>query len=327
MYNIWIFNKQFVNFGILAVVSTITNNSIKNNHTMKRFSFLVIAALILGCSFSFAQDKSLKRKVAIGRFSNETQYAKSVFYDKENDPMGKQASDILSTKLASSDKFLLIERQDYDKIVKEVQTGGIASQRIGADYLIIGSITEYGRKTVGTQKVFSSSKEQVVEVGLSVRLVDVSTGLIVYSGEAKGEAVTEDKRVLGFGKTADFDATLSDKAISAAITKLVENIINTCMDNPWKAYILSVEDGSFIISGGKSQGLKVGDTFDVVLKGKKVKNPQTGLDIELPGKVVAKVKIDATLGNTAQDEISMASLVSGEIEKENLTKYYITESK
>lgn len=29
----------------------------------------------------------LKRKVAIGRFSNETQYAKGIFYDKENDPM------------------------------------------------------------------------------------------------------------------------------------------------------------------------------------------------------------------------------------------------
>ena len=27
----------------------------------------------------------LKRKVAIGRFSNETQYAKGIFYDKEND--------------------------------------------------------------------------------------------------------------------------------------------------------------------------------------------------------------------------------------------------
>lgn len=41
----------------------------------------------------------LKRKVAIGRFSNETQYAKGIFYDKENDPMGKQALDILSTKI------------------------------------------------------------------------------------------------------------------------------------------------------------------------------------------------------------------------------------
>ena len=54
--------------------------------------------------------KTIKRKVAIGRFSNETQYAKGIFYDKENDPMGKQALDILSAKLAASGKFLLLER-------------------------------------------------------------------------------------------------------------------------------------------------------------------------------------------------------------------------
>jgi len=54
-----------------------------------------------------AGGRVIKRKVAIGRFSNETQYAKGIFYDKENDPMGKQALDILSAKLAASGKFLL----------------------------------------------------------------------------------------------------------------------------------------------------------------------------------------------------------------------------
>ena len=33
------------------------------------------------------QTQSLKRKVAIARFSNETTYAKGVFYDKANDPL------------------------------------------------------------------------------------------------------------------------------------------------------------------------------------------------------------------------------------------------
>ena len=35
--------------------------------------------------------QGLKRVVAIARFSNETEYAKGAFYDKENDPVGKQA--------------------------------------------------------------------------------------------------------------------------------------------------------------------------------------------------------------------------------------------
>ena len=67
---------------------------------------LLFLTLFSLCSFANAQRKVeivepvkqdvadtggrvIKRKVAIGRFSNETQYAKGIFYDKENDPMGK----------------------------------------------------------------------------------------------------------------------------------------------------------------------------------------------------------------------------------------------
>ncbi len=295
---------------------------------MKLKTVFICSALALSQFVTVAQDaKSLKRKVAIGRFSNETQYAKSVFYDKDNDPMGKQASDILSTKLASTDKFIFIERQDYDKIVQEMNTAGTISNQIGADYLIIGSITEYGRKTIGNQKVFTSSKTQVVEAGVSIRLVDVSTGMIIYSGEAKGEAETQDKRVMGMGTTADYDATLADKAITAAIGQLVENVVNKCMDNTWKAYILAVEEGSYIISGGASQGIAAGNVFQVVERGRSVKNPQTGLTIELPGKPVAKLTIVQTLGNTIQDEISLATLTEGTIAADKLTNYYLTEVK
>jgi Uncharacterized protein involved in formation of curli polymers len=294
---------------------------------MKFKTAFITALAICCCLQGFSQEKSLKRKVAIGRFSNETQYSKSVFYDKANDPMGKQASDILTTKLSSTDKFLMIERQDYDKIVNELNTGGGISQKIGADYLIIGSITEYGRKNIGEQKLFSNSKKQVVEAGVSIRLVDVSTGLVIYSGEANGEAETTDKQVMGFGKSADFDATLSDKAISAAITKLVENIINQCTNNPWKAYILSVEDGSYIISGGAAQGIVAGDEFTIMEKGKKVKNPQTGMMIELPGKPVGKLKVVQTMGNMPEEQISITSLTEGSIDASKLENYYITTKK
>ena len=102
--------------------------------------------------------------------------------------------------------------------------------KIGADYIILGSITEYGRKAEGEQKVFSSIKTQTVEAGVSIRLVEASTGLIIYSDEAKGFAETTTKQTMGVGGTAGFDATLSDKAISAALSQLVENIINKCMD-------------------------------------------------------------------------------------------------
>jgi curli biogenesis system outer membrane secretion channel CsgG len=274
------------------------------------------------------KEQFLKRKVAIARFSNETQYAKGVFYDKENDPIGRQAVDILSTKLASTNKFILLERQDMDKILEELKfMGNEGLQKVGADFLIIGSVTEFGRKNVGDVNVFSRSKTQIVQAGVSIRLVDVSTGQIIYSEEAKGVAETKNKTVMGLGERTDYDATLSDKAISVAISKLVENIINKCMDRPWKSYFLSYDENGILISGGKSQGLKVGDMYNVIEKGKSVKNPQTGMMIELPGKTVGKIKIDYSGGENSQSEYSMIKFIEGGIDKQNLSNYYIKEIK
>ena len=272
------------------------------------------------------EEQSLKRKVAIARFSNETQYGKGLFYDKENDPMGKQAVDILSTKLAASGKFILLERTDFDLIENEMNLAGVENiQKIGADYLIIGSITEFGRKNLGESKVFNRTKTQTVEAGVSIRLVDVSTGQIIYSEEGKGMAEVSNKTTLGLGQRTDYDSTLSDKAISVAISQLVENIINNCMNRPWKAYFLSYDSDGIIISGGKSQGLEVGDIFSIVKKGKKVKNPQTGMIIELPGKTVGEVQIDFTGGDVPENEFSMVSITNGSINAEDLNNYYIRE--
>lgn len=291
--------------------------------TLTRLSILLCAALVLAAPIqTSAQDKTIKRKVAIGRFTNETQYAKGLFYDKENDPMRKQALDILSSKLAASEKFILLERDDLDVLVAEAGEG---MNKIGADYIILGSITEFGRKAEGQQKIFSSTKTQTVEAGVSIRLVEAATGLIIYSDEAKGYAETTTKQTMGVGGTAGYDATLSDKAISAALGQLVENIINKCMDKPWRSYILSVEDGSYIISGGASQGLAAGDSFIVYKKGKTVKNPQTGLNIELPGQNIGTVSVLSTYGDTPETEISFCSYSGENIDTENLGNYYISD--
>lgn len=274
---------------------------------------------------SQGEQRTIKRKVAIGRFSNETQYAKGLFYDKDNDPMRKQALDILSSKLASSGKFILLEREDLDLLVAEA---GEDMKKIGADYIILGSITEFGRKNEGQQKVFSSTKTQTVEAGVSIRLVESATGLIIYSDEAKGYAETTTKETLGVGGKAGYDATLSDKAISAAISQLVENIINKCMDKPWRSYILSVEDGTYIISGGASQGLAANDRFNVYKKGKSVKNPQTGMMIELPGSKVGEVTVISSIGDTPETEISFCSYSGEDLDLTKISEnYYIMEDK
>ena len=314
---------------------------------MKRIFYLIVAFIMIqSCSTptkivstpkeipvespvvsSELQMQSLKRKVAIARFSNETQYSKSLFYDKENDPVGKQATDILSAKLASTGKFILLERADYEQIISEVEKGDASFQKIGADYLIVGSISEFGRKTEGNVDLIGRKKTQKATATVNIRLIEVETGRIIYSEEASGEALTETKTVMGIGSSADYDSSLNDQAISAAISKLVDNVINNLLDKPWKSYILAKEEGVYIISGGKSQGIKVGDVFNVMERGKKVKNPQTNMMIELPGKKVGELRVDNLMGSNIDDEVAMATLVSGAIESTDFQNYFIEEQK
>ena len=273
--------------------------------------------------------KVIKRKVAIGRFSNETEYGKGLFYDKDNDPMGKQALDILSAKLGASGKFILLERNDLQQLLEEANRNGqSAQQAIGADYMIIGSITEFGRKNTSQSQVFTTSKTQTVEAAVSIRLVDVATGQIIYSDQGKGSAeITTKSTFVGTGGHAGYDATLSDKAISAAIDQLVENIINNLSDKPWKSYFLSYDSDAIIIAGGKSQGIEPGMIFAVKTVGKNVKNPQTGIMVTLPGKEVGKIKVEETGGDTPETEYSIVSMIEGSIDSENLSNYIIEEIK
>lgn len=267
--------------------------------------------------------QGLKRTVAIARFSNETEYAKGAFYDKDNDPLGKQAIDILSAKLSARGKFVLLERADADKIQAEIANHGGSAQKVPADYLIIGSITEFGRKTTGEVGFVSRSKKQSVEAGVNVRLVDVRTGQIIYSEEGKGEAETTSSTTFGMGGVQGYDATLSDKAISAAIEKLVDNIEKTCMDRPWKSYFLSYDGDGIIIAGGAKQGVKAGSVLSVYERGKQVKNPQTGMMIELPGKQVAKLTVLMTGGTTVTDEYAVVELSEGSVDSAKLANYVI----
>lgn len=273
-----------------------------------------------------APQRYLKRKIAIARFTNETKYGQSFFLDKDRDWIGKQAMDILSARLGATEKFILLERVDIEKINKELKLGNLSSLKIPADYLIIGSVSEFGRKTTGDVGIFSRTKRQTAYAKVNIRLIDVYTSQIIYSEEGEGEAFSEAGEVFGVGGRAGYDSTLNDKAISAAISKLVSNIVGNLLEKPWRSYILSYQDGMYIIAGGKSQGIREGDMFGVYQRGKRVLNPQTNMMIELPSKLTGTIKVNSSIGTDPLNEVSTCSVLSGDLPRGNFEEVFVQQS-
>lgn len=270
------------------------------------------------------EEPILKRKVAIARFGNEAEYGKSALFGVNNGYNAeKQATDILSAKLAKSGKFILLERNDIDKINNELSTHNLKSLNIGADYLIVGSVSEFGRKNMSDTGVFSRSKIQVAYAKVSVRLIDVKTGQIIFAQEGAGNAKSEAGTAFGLGTHVGYDSTLNDKAISSAISSVVDGIMQNLLNKPWRSYVLSIKGDNVIIAGGKKQGLRVGDSFYIFKRGDSIKNPQTGMLIELPGKKIASIKVLSQFGSNYTDEGSICQITSGSLKGVNPNVLYV----
>ncbi|MHB8783364.1 MAG: CsgG/HfaB family protein [Desulfobacteria bacterium] len=272
------------------------------------------------------QAKRYKLKVAIGRFTNETNYGRSLLNDADLDRIGKQASDMLASRLIQSGQFVVLERPDLNKLKKEQEIIG-ASNIVGSDTLIIGSVTEFGRSVTGKAGFLSSTKMQTAKAKVDIRLVDAKTGHAYFSAIGAGEASTESGEIAGFGSRADYDATLNDRAIAAAISDVIDRLVSKLSDRKWKTDILEVKDGQVFISGGKYQGLKEGDELTAMVAGETIKSKQTGFNVTLPAKQVATLKIVQLFGDSETDEGAVCEVTGGSIPRPVSPKLFVTESK
>ena len=259
----------------------------------------------------------LKRKVAIARFTNETKYGSGLFTDANYDRIGKQASDMLASDLTKSGKFVVLERADLSKLKAESELMGMSAEEfnknlVGVDALILGSVIEFGRKDTGEVFLFQRTRKQTAHARVNIRLVDPRTGHVFFSENGGGEATAEVQTTLGLGDRADFDSTLNDKAMSAAIANLLDKVLNKLTDQQWTSGILAIEGKNVLISGGQRQGLKIGDRLKVMLPGKVIKSPQTGFNIQTPHVQIGELEIVSFFGDSETNEGSICRVVSGQ---------------
>lgn len=228
--------------------------------------------------------------------------------------LARKLTDLLSKSLTESGAYIVFERPDISRLKDESNLTGVKLNIIGVDALIVGSLTEFGRKTVGQSGFVSSSKKQVAFAKVDLRVVDVSTGQVFFATSGAGETSTESASTFGFGSQAAYDGTLNDAAIRQAISEAVNRLSNEMAGRPWQTFFLSTEQGRYFVAGGKSQGLRPGMVFSVQTMGEKIKSPQTGFDITLPGREVAQLRIDSNFGDTDVNEGSVGTIVSGSVQ-------------
>jgi len=271
-------------------------------------------------------SKKFKRKIAIGRFSNETRYGKTFLRDGDQDPLGKQASDMLSARLIESGGFLIFERPDIGKLKEEAALTGQKMNLIGVDALILGSVTEFGRATEGQSGFLSSTKRQRAHSKVDIRLVDPKTGYVFFSATGTGEAVSEVGNVAGFGNRAGYDSTLNDKAIGASVNDVINDLIAKLDERQWKTDVLKVEGKRVFITGGKRQGIKTGDQLYILKSGETIKSAQSGFDITLPPTHVATMQVQGSFGENETNEGSFGVITDGQIRSNGLASIFVSDS-
>ena len=179
--------------------------------------------------------RGVKHVLVVGKFQNRSAYMRGIFSDGF-DQLGSQAKTILKTHLQQSGRFDVVDRENMDEIAKEAKLRGAQQQLQGAQVVLTGDVTEFGRRTTGDTQLFGLlgyGKSQVAYTKVALNLVDVRTSRIIYSVQGAGEYELSNREVIGFGSSAGYDATLNGKVLNLAIMEAVNNLVNSLERGEW----------------------------------------------------------------------------------------------
>ena len=203
---------------------------------MKRIVSLALCAVLL-CAFvvtmASAEEKSTKPRIAVIEFKNKAD--NQWWYHGGAEAM----QDVFVTELFKSGRFRVVEREQLQALMAEknlslsgdvdAATAVKIGKILGVNYLLTGSVTEYGvtdkeghGRGIGRLPGFSAGKRSFV-AAVNARLIDTSTGEIVWADEASAEESSVKVSVGGFGGGAD-DDRMFDKVMKPVIQQLTASL-------------------------------------------------------------------------------------------------------
>ncbi|GGO65853.1 lipoprotein [Bowmanella pacifica] len=177
-----------------------------------------------------------KSKISVGKFANRSSFQNGLFANGI-DRLGSQAKTTLITHLQQTNRFRVLDRENLDELAQEADFSGQEKSFLGANFVLTGDVTEFGRKEVGDKQLFGllgKGKSQIAYAKVNLNIVDVQTSEVVYSVQGAGEYSLSNREVVGFGSTASYDATLNGKVLDLAIREAVNNLILGIESGAWK---------------------------------------------------------------------------------------------
>ena len=243
-------------------------------------------------------------------------------------------TEVLTTELAKSGKFIVLERKALADIMAEQdlmtngkvskETGAKSGGIIGASALIRCSISEYAFSQSGTSsalKVIPGISLGVTTlramVGIDTRIYDSKTSEILASTVARGTAVSSgaDVKISGHAmdaSAAGFKTTPLGRASREAIDGAVKFIIAKLGDAPWEARVIRADGADIYLNAGAENDIKVGEQFNIYRAGEALIDPASGTRLGTPDKLIGMIVVKAV-----KPKYSVAAMVSGEKPERN----------
>jgi curli biogenesis system outer membrane secretion channel CsgG len=180
--------------------------------------------------------------MSVGKFDNRSSFMRGVFTDGV-DRLGSQAKTTLVAHLQQSQRFNVLDRENLTETKQEAQFQSRSQTIKGADYVVTGDISEFGRKDIGDKQLFGilgRGKTQVAYAKVTLNIVNSLTSEIVYSARGAGEYELSNREIIGFGGTAGYDATLNGKVLDLAIREAVNSLVAGLEGGQWTAPTVGV---------------------------------------------------------------------------------------
>ncbi|OOF58055.1 CsgG/HfaB family protein [Rodentibacter myodis] len=178
----------------------------------------------------------VKAPISVGKFDNRSSYNNGIFADGQ-DQLGGQAKTILVAHLQQTGRFSVLDRTNLSETAAEAKIKGKKQTLKGANYVITGDVTEFGRKVVGDHQLFGilgKGKEQIAYAKVTLNVVNAQTSEVVYSVQGASEYSLSNREVIGFGGTAGYDSTLNGKVLDLAIREAVNKLVTGVESGYWQ---------------------------------------------------------------------------------------------